>query len=89
MNDRLLSLFLTSDASDWDWQQRVAVLRRTRSYSQAIEGGIELPELYVESERRPNPQLQAGDPVGRRGLIGHSSRPVHPVRAPARNGQTT
>lgn len=56
MNDRLLSLFLTSDASDWDWQQRVAVLRRTRSYSQAIEGGIELPELYVENNRRSIPQ---------------------------------
>jgi hypothetical protein len=50
MDDRHLGLFLAVEAVDWDWPQRVAIIRRTRSYGQAIDRGVERPELVEPIE---------------------------------------
>ena len=52
MDDRHLGLFLAGEAIDWDWPQRVAIIRRTRSYGQAIDRGVERPELVEPIEPR-------------------------------------
>jgi hypothetical protein len=52
MDDRHLGVFLAVEAVDWDWPQRLAVIRRTRSYGQAIERGVERPELVEPIEPR-------------------------------------